>query len=257
MSTENSTNTPKTTLWSYVIGDIVETALFTLRIATVVSSFIFVIASFGISGQLMYSGYFNAMMSSFLTFALRLYQRKQEAQISLWSKEMYAMISTEDSAHYMLYTFFFYNQMPTSIYILPPLLYAIVFTHKYTDGMKQYMPLPIQNLLTRLNEVLRTKQRDAFRFIAYTEIFIFLVILWNVISGYMFFLAPILYYYFLKSRYLSRRNHYVRICFSELRFAADQLSRSSRCPPVISSLITRVVSFISQLAPVQQIPQQP
>lgn len=86
-----------------MIGDIVETALFTLRIATVVSSFIFVIASFGwaaiiysypvlgthplflnrISGQLMYSGYFNAMMSSFLTFALRLYQRKQEAQVCI------------------------------------------------------------------------------------------------------------------------------------------------------------------------------
>jgi hypothetical protein len=47
------------------------------------------------------------------------------------------MLATEDSAHYMLYTFFFYNQVPTSIYLLPPLLYAIVFTHKYTDGMKQ------------------------------------------------------------------------------------------------------------------------
>ena len=37
------------------------------------------------------------------------------------------------------------------------------------------------SLLQRLNERLRNGQRDVFRFIAYTEIFIFLVVLWNVI----------------------------------------------------------------------------
>ena len=76
-----------------------------------------------------------------------------------FSVEMYALLSTEDSAHYMIYTVFFYYQIPTSsqyivasfmwnnislsiynislVYLLPPLLYAIIFTHKYTDGMKQ------------------------------------------------------------------------------------------------------------------------
>ncbi|CAI8021480.1 Transmembrane protein 33 [Geodia barretti] len=256
MSGSNEDRGRKSTLWSYVASDIVETALFTLRMGTILSTFTFVICSLGIYGHFMYTAYLNGMMSAVLTFTLRLYQRKKEQQVSLLSKEMYVMLATEDSAHYMLYTFFFYNQFPTSIYLLPPLLYAIIFTHKYTDGMKRYLPPTLQSLLQRLNERLRNGQRDVFRFIAYTEIFIFLVVLWNVIIGHMFFLAPLLYYFFLKSRYLSKRNHYIKICFSELRFAADQLSASPRCPSFISSLIAGLVSFISQLAPIQQIPQQ-
>ena len=35
-------------------------------------------------------------------------------QISMFSKEMFILLSTEDSAHYMVYTFFFYNQLPAS-----------------------------------------------------------------------------------------------------------------------------------------------
>jgi hypothetical protein len=110
--------------------------------------------------------------------------------------------------------------------------------------------------LTRLNQRISAGQRDAFRFIAYTEIFLFLIVLWSVIVGYMFFLAPLLYYYFLKNRYLSKRNHYVRSCFSELKFAADQMAGSPRCPSLISSLISSLVAFISRLAPVEQIPRQ-
>ena len=38
------------------------------------------------------------------------------------------------------------------------------------------------SILTRVNQKISSGQRDAFRFIAYTEIFLFLVVLWNVIS---------------------------------------------------------------------------
>ena len=37
------------------------------------------------------------------------------------------------------------------------------------------------SLLTRLNQRISAGQRDAFRFIAYTEIFLFLIVLWSVI----------------------------------------------------------------------------
>ncbi|CAI8021482.1 Transmembrane protein 33 [Geodia barretti] len=135
-------------------------------------------------------------------------------------------------------------------------MFGLTMFHPFPSPLPKYLPPTLQSLLQRLNERLRNGQRDVFRFIAYTEIFIFLVVLWNVIIGHMFFLAPLLYYFFLKSRYLSKRNHYIKICFSELRFAADQLSASPRCPSFISSLIAGLVSFISQLAPIQQIPQQ-
>ena len=33
-------------------------------------------------------------------------------QIHLFSKDMLALLTTEDSGHYMLYTFYYYNQYP-------------------------------------------------------------------------------------------------------------------------------------------------
>lgn len=247
---------PRPTLWSYVSQDVMSTALFTLRMGTIISSFIYIISTIGLFGQIVYSAYLNAMMTAFLTFAFRLYRRKNDGQISFFSREMLVLLGSEDSGHYILYTLFFYNQLPASIYLLPPLLYAIIFTHTYTEGMKQYLPLTLQSLLSRINQRISAGQRDAFRFIAYTEIFIFLVVLWSVIAGHMFFLAPLLYYHFLKNRYSSRRNPYVRNCFAELKFAAQQLSVHPRCPSFISSLLTGIVSFVSRLAPVEQIPRQ-
>lgn len=35
-------------------------------------------------------------------------------QINTFSKEMYLLASSEDSGHYMLYTLFYYNQLPLS-----------------------------------------------------------------------------------------------------------------------------------------------
>lgn len=255
-ATREAGGTPRPTLWSYVSSDISSTALFTLRMGTIVSTLMFILSTLGFFGQLTHSAYLNAMMSAFLTFLLRLYRRKADNQVVLFSREMYILLTTEDSGHYMLYSFFFYNQVPVSIYLLPPLLYAIVFTHSYTEGLKQFLPSSIERLLTKLNLRIRDGQRDVFRFIAYTEIFIFLVVVWSVIWGSMFILAPLLYYYFLKSRYLSRRNPYVRTCFSELRFAAEQLSASPRCPSFLSSLTTTLISYVRRLAPVEQIPRQ-
>lgn len=35
-------------------------------------------------------------------------------QIALLSKQMYLLAGSEDSGHYMIYCFFYYNQMPMS-----------------------------------------------------------------------------------------------------------------------------------------------
>jgi hypothetical protein len=47
MSGSDDNRGRKSTLWSYVASDIVETALFTLRMGTILSTFIFVICSLG------------------------------------------------------------------------------------------------------------------------------------------------------------------------------------------------------------------
>ena len=83
-----------------------------------------------ISLPLAYRCYLNALLAAFFTFTIRLYQRMKTAQVSLeshqhtpdsppltpqvsmFSRQFLELFVVEDSGHYMLYTFFFYNQPP-------------------------------------------------------------------------------------------------------------------------------------------------
>ena len=76
-------------------------------------------------------------------------------------------MSTEDSGHYMLYTFFYYNQHPLTsqshqcscpvlsitlttyhslsspVYLIPPFLYALLFSVTFSNGLLQVCSLPV------------------------------------------------------------------------------------------------------------------
>lgn len=240
------------TLRGYVSRDMVASTLFAMRLCTIMSTFLFLLCSFGLLGELGYQGYFNAMLTSFFTFSIRLYQRKQERQIYTFSKEMFVLLSTEDSGHYMLYTFFYYSQAPLSIYLIPPFFYAILFSVSYTNGLAPFLPVYIQNLLVKLNGRIARGQVELRRFIAYTEISLLLVVIWNALTGYMFFLAPLVHYKFVSLRYQSVRNNSVALSFSELRLGVEFLSRHPRCPPAVSNILIRGVAFVSGLAPTRQ-----
>ncbi len=64
--------------------------------------------------------------------------------------------------------------------------------------------------MSRLNDLIAQKQQDLRRYIAYAEVFMVFVVISNVLSGQMFFLAPLFHYNFLKWRYQSLRNPSVR-----------------------------------------------
>lgn len=241
------------TLKEYIKADIVASILFFLRLTTIVMAVLFVFATLGIFGGFAYGFYKNALLSSFITFNLRLYQRKVQQEISLFSKRMYDLIVTEDSGHYMLYTFFFYHQFPLSIYLLPPLFYAALFSVNYTTGLLPFLSGTFKSVVQRFNTYIAGHQQDIRRFIAYCEIFLTFVVITNAVTGHMFFLAPLLYYQFLKLRYQSRRNPSVRIVFADLRLAIDHFSQSSRCPAFLASSLRTVVHYVSKLAPAEQI----
>lgn len=229
----------------------VGTTLFVMRFCTILGTFIFLLSSLGLLTDMGHWAYTNAMITSFFTFSIRLYQRKLERQIYVFSKEMYQLMVMEDAGHYMLYTFFYYNQLPLSIYLIPPFLYAIMFSVKFTNGLIPFLPGFLQSGMQRLNSRIARGQVELRRFIAYTEIFLLLVVVWNVLSGYMFILAPFIQYQFIRLRYQSVRNNSVMLVFSELRQGAEFLSRHPQCPPVVSSTIQRAVAFVCSLAPTQ------
>lgn len=253
-STATSSGTGPQTLVSYIRQDMVATTFFFLRMTTIIASLVFVLSTFGLlGGGLLYSAYFNALMSAFFTFTMRLYQRKkQQTDLNLFSKRMLEFFVSEDSGHYMIYCFFYYNQPPHTLYLLPVFLYAVLSSVTYTNGLVPFLPSSMQRVVSRLNQYIASSQNGLKRFIAYTEVLLLLVVIANVFSGRMFFLSPLMQYQFIKLRYQSRRNPYVRVMFSDLRVGAEHVSRHPNCPAFLSNLIQASVSFVSRLAPTER-----
>jgi len=145
---------------SYIRSDVAATTLFSMRLVTAVCTILYVISTLGFLGHLLYQCYLNAMLTSFFTFTIRLHQRKKQQEISLFSRQMLDLMTTEDSGHYMLYSFFYYNQLPLTIYLIPPFLYAVLFSVNYTRGLLPFFPASVQRVLTDLNTRIATKQQD-------------------------------------------------------------------------------------------------
>lgn len=57
------------------------------------------------------------------------------------------------------------------------------------------------------------------------------------------------YYRFLTLRYASRRNPYTRNTFGELRYVVESYAQSPSCPAAIKNMVSKLVAFISRLAP--------
>ncbi|KAL5475356.1 hypothetical protein EMCRGX_G025157 [Ephydatia muelleri] len=187
----------------------------------------------------------------------RLYQRKNEAQVSLLSKQMLSLMVAEDSAHYVMYTFFLLNQRPVFLYLFPVCLYAILHIVTFTQGMAQFLPPSIQRVLTSANMKIGESQQGIKRAIACAEVLIMVVVILNAFSGAMFIFAPLVHYQFLKLRYMSKRNPYVKVIFSDLRLGAEGLARHPSCPAIISAVISKAISIISSLAPTEMVRREP
>jgi hypothetical protein len=68
-------------------------------------------------------------------------------------------------------------------------------------------------------------------------------------SGRATLMTLFVYYRFLTLRYSSRRNPYTRNTFGELRLLVESYAQNPSCPAVIRNLVSKLVSFISRLAP--------
>jgi hypothetical protein len=171
-----------------------------------------------------------------------------ENQVSLFSRACLTLFTVEDSGHYVLYSLFFYNHY-IAMFILPVYFYSILFVVKFIKGMEQFLPGGLRNLCHKINTVISSKQADIHRFIAYCEILNILFLAWKIITGHIFITTLFVYYYFLKLRYTSRRNASVRTVFSEIHEAVVGGASHPNCPTFLSTIIHKVVGFVSRLNP--------
>ncbi|XP_019857399.1 PREDICTED: transmembrane protein 33-like isoform X1 [Amphimedon queenslandica] len=223
---------------------------FLLRIITLTCGLLFILSGIIVSPYTGVSSYYYAFLSSLLTFGIQLNKRMTENQVSLVSRAFINLLVTEDSGHYVLYSFFFYNQYPNIIHLFPIVLYAFLGIARFMQEIHQLVSPSVASKLLVISRWASVNQSPVHRFIAYCEVFTFPIMLWEILAGHMFILAPLFYYNFLKMRYTSRRNGSVRMVFSELHTSACFIAAHRNCPTIISSVIYKMDSVISRLNPI-------
>ncbi|XP_003745524.1 transmembrane protein 33 [Galendromus occidentalis] len=195
------------------------------------------------------SYYQKALMTNGVTSALRLHQRIPEVRLNV---QFLARLVTEDSFHYLFYSFFFLLlSSPVSVMVLvPPLLFAVL--HSASFSIKLLTKAGLQN--SKFADILRTiylvHRVSLFQIIAMTEIMLMVILIIGVFTGRMMLMAPFIYYRFLSQRYASNRNPYSRYVCRDLRVQLESAARHRSCPPFISRAIFAFTMFVSSRAPV-------
>ncbi|XP_039264936.1 transmembrane protein 33-like [Styela clava] len=219
------------------------TAMWVMRLYTIFLSiqYMFFCSAFDM-GQ-----YFQrAMLSNGVICALRLHQRIPDFRMT---RQHFAQMMVEDSAHYLMYSLIFLTSHPITIALVPVTVFALLHACSFTRQMLDvHGPNSYPALRKIINHVAR-HQATLFRFIALNEILIMPTTIAMIFIGRTTILAPFLYYKFLTYRYLSRRNPYCRLSFYELRLALENMCASQNCPSILRSAVFKLISFSSRLAP--------
>ena len=93
--------------------------MFIVRVVTVVMTILYIVPIFPNSE----SYYQKALLANAATSALRLHQRLPPFQLS---REYFALVLLEDSAHYLIYSMVFISNKPMTMVLLPVFLFALL-----------------------------------------------------------------------------------------------------------------------------------
>nr|CAG4641167.1 EOG090X0CJA [Eulimnadia texana] len=229
-------------LMAHVSARRVDTALWCTRLATLIFSIGYLLPLFGSPT----SAYYKALMANAATSALRLHQRLPGVQFNL---QFLGQVFMEDSAHYLLYSLVFLYSAPITLALIPIFLFALLHICSYTLTLLDLFGPNFLSLVRMAVGVAEVQSVNILRSIAFSEIFLFPVIILMIFFGRASLLTAFTYYRFLTLRYASRRNPYTRNCFAELRLTAETLSNHHNCPPAIRNLVHKSVALVSRLAP--------
>nr|CAG4649647.1 EOG090X0CJA [Scapholeberis mucronata]SVE93854.1 EOG090X0CJA [Scapholeberis mucronata] len=229
-------------LKAHIARNKIDFGLWCTRLATIVFTFNYIIPIFG-SG---YNMYYKALLANSATSALRLHQRLPQVQLS---REFLGKLFLEDSAHYLLYSMIFFYSPPVTWVLLPVFLFALLHIASYALTMIELLGSNALGLLRMGIGIVEVQSVNLLRTIAFSEIFLFPMLILSLFSGRATLMTLFVYYRFLTLRYSSRRNPYTRNTFGELRFLVESYAQNPSCPAAIRNLVSKMVAFISRLAP--------
>ncbi|KZS16457.1 Relaxin receptor 1 [Daphnia magna] len=193
-----------------------------------------------------YNMYYKALLANSATSALRLHQRLPQVQLS---REFIGKVFIEDSAHYLLYSMIFFYSPPVTWVLLPVFLFALLHISSYSLGLIELLGPNALGVGRMAIGIVEVQSVNLLRTIAFSEIFLFPMLLLSFFSGRSSLMTIFVYYRFLTLRYSSRRNPYTRNTFGELRFLVESYAQKPSCPSIIRNLVSKLVALISRLAP--------
>jgi len=238
---ENNSSPPRPGLVQYLQRDPVTSIMFGLRIYTFFAGCMAILNP--------YSNLFSkVLMASAATNALRLHQRIPAFQLNA---QTFQNILAEDSGHYLAYSLMFLTGRHNVAMILMPII-AFAVMHVGAFLNKVFAETSFQMAIAQKGvQYIRSKNVFLLQFIAMSEIFLMPIIIYFAFTGAGFF-TPIFYYRFIVLRYTSERNPYNRMCFHQMRLAADQYAAKPGTPSFLRNLIQKAQQLCFRLSPQTQ-----
>lgn len=222
--------------------------MYVTRIATLLFALYYVVPIFGNAQQ----AYRRAHMACLATSAMRLFQRLRGSDSPVMlSKEFMAHLITEDSFHYLIYSLMFFFFGPVSFTLLPVFMFAALHVANFTRQMLETTrgtPVKDQGLESILT-LFSARTPWILKMAATAEVCLMGLILINCFRGKLSFVAVFLYYRFLYLRFASKRNHYTRLVFSQLRNSAERAIATPGCPAIIGRVVTTCIAIIIRISP--------
>lgn len=229
----------------------IDCALWAIRILIIMFTGAYFLPIF-ISSQ---SAYVKALVANGAVSALRLHQRIGNFQLS---RQCFANFLMEDSCHYLLYTLIFIYVQPTTLALMPVVLFAILQSASYSLTLLDIMGQNSWWGARLLISLIELQSLNILRLVSFIEIILMPFSVLLILLGRGSLMTPFLYYHFLTQRYSSRRNPYSRNMFRELRILLETFAAKPSMPGIVKSLLLTIVQIACKLAPpqIQQATQQ-
>jgi len=234
-------------LVEHVKANKVDVALWGTRMLTIFFTILYLIPIFGNSQK-----YFTqVLLANAATSALRLHQRLPRFALT---RQFLSLLLIEDSCHYLFFSIIFLYVSPVFLILFPVFLFAVLHSSSYSLKLLDILGQNSWWGARFMISLVEFQTTNILRLCAFSEIFIMPLCIILVFMGRAGLMTPFIYYHFLSMRYLSRRNPFTRMMFTELRMAVEVMARNS--PQVIGKILYGGIGLVTRLAPQQPVPQQ-
>ncbi|VDN04938.1 unnamed protein product [Thelazia callipaeda] len=218
-----------------------DAVLFLTRIVTVLCTLYYILPFGTRSAQ--FSAYSKSFAAAAATNALRLHQRVGGLR---FTREFLSMVLMEDSCHYLIYSVMFITATPVTMALVPIFLYGLLHAASFAVQICHATGNATE-MSNKVQELVRQHTQNLLGVIACSEVFLMPMLVAMVFLGKASFILPFIYYRFLTLRYVSRRNHSMKLVFYQLRISLEQLVASPHCPHLVRKTVHSVISLFCRL----------